>query len=127
MNTIIGEFGKNPKFIEILNNINNKKSPIAISGLIDVGIVGLTSAIHEFGKQPICILTYNELQAKKLYESLKYFTEKGNRSKSAPLCTERAFHLFRCRLYYYGSCRACSQREHDDYHKRNQRRTGAGV
>ena len=76
MNTIIGEFGKNPKFIEILNNINNKKSPIAISGLIDVGIVGLTSAIHEFGKQPICILTYNELQAKKLYESLKYFTEK---------------------------------------------------
>ena len=76
MNTIIGEFGKNPKFIEILNNINNKKSPIAISGLIDVGIVGLTSAIHEFEKQPICILTYNELQAKKLYESLKYFTEK---------------------------------------------------
>ena len=76
MNTIIGEFGKNPKFIEILNNINNKKSPIAISGLIDVGIVGLTSAIHEFGKQPICILTYNELQAKKLYESLKYFSEK---------------------------------------------------
>ena len=34
------------------------------------------SAIHEFGKQPICILTYNEIQAKKIYEDIKYFTEK---------------------------------------------------
>ncbi len=34
------------------------------------------SALHEFGKQPICILTYNEIQAKKIYEDIKYFTEK---------------------------------------------------
>lgn len=36
----------------------------------------IVSALHEFGKQPICILTYNEIQAKKIYEDIKNFTEK---------------------------------------------------
>lgn len=39
-------------------------------------MVQIGNAIHEFGKQPICILTYNEIQAKKLYEDIKYFTDK---------------------------------------------------
>lgn len=76
MNTIIGEFGKNQKFIQVLNNIEEKQSPVAISGLNDVGKTQIGVAINEFGKKPICILTYNEIQAKKLYEDLKYFTDK---------------------------------------------------
>ena len=77
MNTILGELGKSAKFIEILNKIEKEKnSPIEISGLNDVGLIQLVSAINEFGKKPICILTYNEIQAKKIYEDIKYFTEK---------------------------------------------------
>ena len=76
MNTILGEFGKNPKFIELLNKIENKQSPIAISGLNDVGMISLGTAINEFGKKPICIVTYNEIHAKKIYEDIKYFTDK---------------------------------------------------
>ena len=76
MNTIIGEYGKNLKFIEILNKIKNQQGPISLSGLNDVGMVQIGTAINEFGKQPICIITYNEIQAKKLYEDFKYFTDK---------------------------------------------------
>ena len=75
MNTILGELGKSQKFVEIVNRIENKKSPIAISGLNDVGMISIGTAIHEFTKKPICILTYNEIQAKKIYEDIKYFTD----------------------------------------------------
>ena len=76
MNTILGELGKNPKFCEYIKNIENKKSPIAISGLTDVGMVQMLSATKEFSKKPICIITYNEIQARKIIEDLKYFTDK---------------------------------------------------
>ncbi len=76
MNTILGELGKNPKFCEYIKNIENKKSPIAISGLTDVGMVQMLSATKEFAKKPICIITYNEMQARKIIEDLKYFTDK---------------------------------------------------
>ena len=77
MNTILGELGKNPKFIEILNRLEkNNRGPIEISGLNDVGMVQVGAAINELGKKPICIVTYNEIQAKKIYEDIKYFTDK---------------------------------------------------
>jgi len=75
MNTIIGELGKSPKFCEYVKNIENKKSPIAISGLTDVGMVQMMAATKEFVKKPICIITYNEIQARKLVEDLNYFTD----------------------------------------------------
>ena len=76
MNTILGELGKDNKFKELLKNIENKQSPIAISGLTDVGMIQIGTAINEFARKPICILTYNEIQAKKIYEDIKYFTDK---------------------------------------------------
>ena len=75
MNTILGELGKSAKFIDLLKRIENRTSPISISGLTDVGEIQIETAIHEFGKKPICLITYNEIQAKKLYEDIKYFTE----------------------------------------------------
>ena len=50
MNTILGELGKSPKFCEYIKNIETKKSPIAISGLTDVGMVQLLAATREFIK-----------------------------------------------------------------------------
>jgi len=76
MNTIIGELGKSPKFCEYVKNIENKKSPIAISGLTDVGMVQMIAATKEFVKRPICIITYNEIQARKIVDDLSYFTDK---------------------------------------------------
>ena len=76
MNTIIGELGKNPKFVSLVNNIENEKSPIEISGLTDVAETAVLTAINEFTKRPIMLITYNEIQAKKLAENIKYFTDK---------------------------------------------------
>ena len=76
MNTILGELGKNSKFCEYIKSIESQKSPIAISGLTDVGMAQIISATKEFLKRPICIITYNEIQARKIVEDLKYFSDK---------------------------------------------------
>ena len=76
MNTILGELGKNSKFCELLKNIENKKGPISISGLSDVGKTQIISAINGFSKKKICLITYNEIQARNLVNNLKYFSDK---------------------------------------------------
>jgi len=76
MNAILGELGKSPKFCELIKNIENKISPISIWGLNDVGSTQILAAISEFSKKPICIITYNEIQAKQIIENLKNFTDK---------------------------------------------------
>ena len=76
MNSIIGELGKNQKFIDLVKNIENKISPIAISGLIGVGEAYLISSLIEYIKRPIIIVTYNEIEAQKMVEDIKYFTDK---------------------------------------------------
>ena len=76
MNTILGELGKSQKFVEQVKNIEEKKGPIAISGLTGVGMVQQIAAINEYTKKPACIITYNEIQAKRIVEDLKYFTDK---------------------------------------------------
>ena len=76
MNTILGELGRSNKFTEIIKRIEKNQSPTNISGLTSVGIVQLISAINEYAKKPIVLITYNEVQAKQLIENLKYFSEK---------------------------------------------------
>ena len=76
MNTILGEIGKSQKFIDLNKEIENRKSPIQVLGLTDVGMLQILGGINEFDKKPICIITYNEIQAKKIYEDIKYFTDK---------------------------------------------------
>ena len=71
MNTIIGELGKSNKFVDLSNQIENKKSPISISGLTDVGMVELLSAINQYNKKPILLITYNEIQAKQILEIIE--------------------------------------------------------
>ena len=59
MNTIIGELGKSQKFVDIVKEIENKKSPIDISGLTDVGMIQILLGINEYAKKPIALITYN--------------------------------------------------------------------
>ena len=73
MNTIIGELGKSNKFVDLSNQIENKKSPISISGLTDVGMVELLSAINQYNKKTILLITYNEIQAKQILEIIENF------------------------------------------------------
>ncbi len=76
MNAIVSELIKLPKFQDYLQEIQEKHSPvISISGLSDVGKVQYIYATKEASNRPICIVTYNEIQAKRLIEDLKYFAK----------------------------------------------------
>ena len=73
MNYIISRLQKLQKFQEYIGNIEKNNSPISISGLSDVGKIQYIYATKEAANRPICIVTYNELQARKIIEDLKYF------------------------------------------------------
>ena len=75
MNTIISKLCELPKFKEYITKIEEKNSPISISGLSDVGKIQYIYATKQSTNRPICIVTYNELQARKIVEDLKYFAE----------------------------------------------------
>ena len=46
MNTILGELGKSKKFVELIKNIEEKQSPIGISGLSNVGMLETIASIN---------------------------------------------------------------------------------
>ena len=73
MNELCKDLEQNQKFLELIEDIKNNTSPITISGLSDVGEAQFISAIKDETKKNICIITYNELQAKRIARDLKYF------------------------------------------------------
>lgn len=75
MNAIISRLQNLPKFQEYIEQMENKNNPvIAISGLSDIGKIQYLYASYETTKRPICIVTYNEIEAKRIANDLKYFT-----------------------------------------------------
>ena len=64
------------KFNSYFSDVKNKISPIMLSGLTDSGKAHLSYATSFYEDRPICIITYNELQAKKLVKDLSFFTDK---------------------------------------------------
>ena len=76
MNSILKELGNSPKINSILKDIKQNKSPIAISGLSGVLEAEILAYVIENIKRPILLVTYNEIQAQRLVEDLKFFTDK---------------------------------------------------
>lgn len=75
MNLILKELEKSSKYNDFIKNLENKKSPIAISGLTGVAEASIIAKCLEQTKRPIFIITYNEIQAQALVNDLKFFTE----------------------------------------------------
>ena len=70
MNFLIKTLEENKKFQELTKQID-KTGPIAISGLVDVEKLHILTGIFNEIKRPIVLVTYNEIQARKLYQDLK--------------------------------------------------------
>lgn len=70
MNFLIKTLEENKKFQELTKQIS-KTGPIAISGLVDVEKLHILAAIFNETKRPMVLVTYNEIQARKLYQDLK--------------------------------------------------------
>ena len=75
MNLILKELEKSSKYNDFIKNLENKKSPIAISGLTGVAEASIIAKCLEQTKRPIFIITYNEIQAQALVNDLKFFIE----------------------------------------------------
>jgi len=70
MNFLITTLEENKKFQELTKQIS-KTGPIAISGLVDVEKLHVLAGIFNETKRPMVLVTYNEIQARKLYQDLK--------------------------------------------------------
>ena len=70
MNFLIKTLEENKKFLELTKQIS-KTGPIAISGLVDVEKLHILTGIFNETKRPMVLVTYNEIQARKLYQDLK--------------------------------------------------------
>ena len=70
-NLLLQSMKESEKFKEIIEKIENNNTPINISGLVDVGKSQIVSAISDTIKKPLCIVTYNEIQAKKIVNDLR--------------------------------------------------------
>ena len=75
MNIILEELYKQQKFKEYIKTLNEKISPIKISGLSDVGKIEFIAGTIEKSKRPIAIITYNEIQAKNIIKDLSNFID----------------------------------------------------
>ena len=73
MNLITQKLEHTEKFKEYIKNIKENNSQIHVSGLSDMGKVHFASVTQKAIKENICIVTYNEMQAKKIIKDLKYF------------------------------------------------------
>jgi transcription-repair coupling factor (superfamily II helicase) len=66
---------KNESFKSYIKEIQNEISPIYLLGLTDISKAYIPSTTLKLLKNPICIITYNEIQAKELYKYCKYFSD----------------------------------------------------
>ena len=76
MNSIIKTVPNVKKFNDYLFELNKGTNPIMLSGLTDVGKVHMAYSTKFYSEKPICIVTYNEMQAKKIIKDLAFFGEK---------------------------------------------------
>lgn len=76
MNPLIKTMPNVKKFNDYMFDVKTNKTPIMLSGLTDIGKVHLAYSTRFYSEKPICLVTCNELQAKKLIKDLKFFGEK---------------------------------------------------
>jgi len=75
MNPILKVVPNVKKYSDYLFDINKGKTPIMLSGLTDTAKVHMSYATKFYVDKPICIITYNELQAKKIKQDFRFFED----------------------------------------------------
>ena len=75
MDSLVKAMPNIKKFNDFVFDVKKGITPIMLSGLSDVGKIHLAYSTKFYTDKPICIITYNELQAKKIIKDLSYFEE----------------------------------------------------
>ena len=75
MNEIVKILPNFKKFNDYISSVKEGTTPIMLSGLTDASKVHFAYSTLFYTDKPICIVTYNELQAKRIINDLKYFSD----------------------------------------------------
>ena len=75
MNDILKVLPNFKKFNDYITNVKNLTSPIMLSGLTDSGKAHFAYSTSFYAEKPIVIITYNEMQARKIMKDLEYFSK----------------------------------------------------
>ena len=75
MNSIVKVVPNVKKYNDYLFDVNKGKTPIMLSGLTDSAKVHMAYATKFYTDKPICIITYNEMQARKIRKDFKFFDD----------------------------------------------------
>ena len=75
MNSLIKILPNVKKYNDYIYELKKGINPIMLSGLTDVGKVHMAYSTNFYVEKPICIVTYNDLQARKIINYLKYFKD----------------------------------------------------
>lgn len=75
MNILAKMLPKMKKFNDYINDVNKGNFPITLSGLSDSSKAHFIYSTRFYTEKPVMIVTYNELQLKKLKEDLKFFSD----------------------------------------------------
>ena len=76
MNELVKVLPNFRKFNDYIKNVKNNTSPIMLSGLTDSAKAHFAYSTYFYAEKPICIITYNEMQAKKILKDLQYFSDR---------------------------------------------------
>lgn len=74
-NMLIDSLKNWTSYKELIDNINNRKSPISTYGIIDESLGHISYALSKHTNRQILIITYDEMKAKRIYEDIKKFDE----------------------------------------------------
>ena len=75
MNPIIKIVPNVKKYNDYLFDINKGITPIMLSGLTDTAKVHMSYATKFYTDKPICIITYNEMQERKIIKDFRFFDD----------------------------------------------------
>ena len=75
MNSLLKVLPQMQKYNDYIFNVKKGTNPIMLSGLTDTGKVHMAYSTRFYAEKPICIITYNELQAKKIIKDFEFFGE----------------------------------------------------
>ena len=75
MNSLVKVMPNFKKFNDYIFDIKKGVNPIMLSGLTDVGKIHMAYSTKFYSEKPVCIITYNEMQAKRIIKDLAFFGE----------------------------------------------------
>ena len=75
MDSLVKILEREEKFNNYINDVKNGINPILLSGLTDGAKMHLVYATKFLTEKKVCIITYNEMQARRLIKDLKYYSD----------------------------------------------------